>query len=228
MRRFLFDPRAPGGRGGPLPVHDNRSPTRGAADQRTLSQSSGASITPAYEGWFTNADGTHTFLIGYLNRNTAQTIEVPIGANNRFEPGGPDMGQPTVFLPGRQVGVVHHHGAEGLRREAAADLVDHGQRRDQQHPVLAERAVRSEPVVGRRRRQQPAGDSFRPDRSDHPGADRRDRQGHPAHRDGGRGSLAAGVGDGRCEVFERIECAAAQSPAAGDPALVEVSRARRR
>ena len=65
---------------------------------------SGASITPAYEGWFTNADGTHTMLIGYLNRNTAQTIEVPIGAGNRFEPGGPDMGQPTVFLPGRLVG----------------------------------------------------------------------------------------------------------------------------
>jgi hypothetical protein len=65
---------------------------------------SGASITPAYEGWFTNADGTHTILIGYLNRNTAQTIEVPIGPGNRFEPGGPDMGQPTVFLPGRQVG----------------------------------------------------------------------------------------------------------------------------
>ena len=38
-------------------------------------------------------------------------------------------------------------------------------------------------------------------------------------------ALAAGVGIRRCEVFERIECAAAQSPAAGDPALVEVSRA---
>jgi len=25
----------------------------------------GASVTPAYEGWYDNADGTHTFLIGY-------------------------------------------------------------------------------------------------------------------------------------------------------------------
>ena len=64
----------------------------------------GASITPSYEGWFTNADGSHTFLIGYLNRNTAERIEIPIGPNNRFEPGGPDLGQPSVFLPGRQVG----------------------------------------------------------------------------------------------------------------------------
>ena len=63
----------------------------------------GASITPAYEGWFTNADGSFTFLIGYLNRNTAQTIEIPVGPNNRFDP-GTDMGQPTVFQPGRMVG----------------------------------------------------------------------------------------------------------------------------
>ena len=64
----------------------------------------GASVTPSYEGWFTNADGSHTFLIGYLNRNTAERIEVPVGPNNRFEPGGPDLGQPAVFLPGRLVG----------------------------------------------------------------------------------------------------------------------------
>ena len=64
----------------------------------------GASITPAYEGWFTNTDGTHSILIGYLNRNTSQVIEVPLGPNNRFEPGGPDLGQPSVFLPGRMVG----------------------------------------------------------------------------------------------------------------------------
>ncbi len=43
-------------------------------------------------------------LIGYLNRNTTQVIEVPIGPNNRVEPGGPDLGQPAVFLPGRQTG----------------------------------------------------------------------------------------------------------------------------
>jgi len=30
---------------------------------------------------------------------------VPIGPNNRIEPGGPDLGQPTHFLPGRQIGM---------------------------------------------------------------------------------------------------------------------------
>jgi hypothetical protein len=65
----------------------------------------GASITGAFEGWFDSPDGTHNFLVGYLNRNRAQAVDVPIGPNNRIEPGGPDMGQPTHFLPGRQVGM---------------------------------------------------------------------------------------------------------------------------
>ena len=66
---------------------------------------SGQSITGAFEGWFANADGTFSLLVGYYNRNQKQTIEVPIGPNNRIEPGGPDRGQPTFFLPGRQWGV---------------------------------------------------------------------------------------------------------------------------
>ena len=65
----------------------------------------GASVTPAYEGWFNNADGTHSFLVGYLNRNNTQSVDIPIGPANRIEPAGPDQGQPTHFLPSRQTGV---------------------------------------------------------------------------------------------------------------------------
>lgn len=65
----------------------------------------GSSITGAYEGWFDNEDGTHSFLVGYLNRNRAQEVDVPIGPNNHIDPGGPDLGQPTHFQPGRQVGM---------------------------------------------------------------------------------------------------------------------------
>ncbi len=65
----------------------------------------GSSITGSYEGWYDNPDGTHVFLVGYYNRNINQDIDVPIGPNNRIEPGGPDMGQPTHFLRSRQVGV---------------------------------------------------------------------------------------------------------------------------
>ena len=65
----------------------------------------GASISPAFEGWYDNPDGTHNFLIGYYSRNTEQEIDVPIGPNNRIEPGGPDMGQPSHFLTRRRFGM---------------------------------------------------------------------------------------------------------------------------
>jgi hypothetical protein len=65
----------------------------------------GASVTAAYEGWYPNPDGTFTLLIGYFNRNRAETLDIPIGPNNRIEPGGPDHGQPTHFMPRRQWGV---------------------------------------------------------------------------------------------------------------------------
>jgi hypothetical protein len=64
----------------------------------------GTGVTPAFEGWFDNPDGSHNFLVGYMNRNRAQEVDIPIGPNNRIEPGGPDHGQPTHFLPGRQTG----------------------------------------------------------------------------------------------------------------------------
>jgi len=65
----------------------------------------GQGVTAAYEGWFYNKDGTISLLIGYFNRNTKQELDVPVGPNNRIEPGGPDQGQPTHFLTGRQFGV---------------------------------------------------------------------------------------------------------------------------
>ena len=65
----------------------------------------GASISPAFEGWYDNPDGSHTFLIGYYNRNWNTETDVPIGPNNRFEPGDPDRGQPTHFLPNRGFGM---------------------------------------------------------------------------------------------------------------------------
>jgi hypothetical protein len=65
----------------------------------------GTSVTGSFEGWFDNKDGSHSFLVGYLNRNRAQEVDIPIGPNNRIEPGGPDLGQPTHFLPGRQIGL---------------------------------------------------------------------------------------------------------------------------
>src|SRR5579864_9490816 len=66
---------------------------------------SGQSVTGAYEGWFANPDGSFNLLFGYLNRNFKQELDIPIGPENKIEPGGPDQGQPTHFLPRRQWGV---------------------------------------------------------------------------------------------------------------------------
>src|SRR5579885_1958416 len=55
-------------------------------------------ITGAYEGWFKNPDGSFTLLLGYFNRSDKQEIDVPVGPNNRIEPGGPDRGHVDLLL----------------------------------------------------------------------------------------------------------------------------------
>jgi hypothetical protein len=67
---------------------------------------SGLNVYPAFEGWYQNKDGSFTLLIGYYNRNKKQLLDVPIGPQNRIEPGGPDQGQPTHFLVGRGWGTT--------------------------------------------------------------------------------------------------------------------------
>ena len=66
---------------------------------------SGEAVYPAFEGWGPIKDGSSVLLVGYFNRNKDQSLDIPIGPENRIEPGGPDFGQPTHFHPGRQYGV---------------------------------------------------------------------------------------------------------------------------
>jgi hypothetical protein len=76
----------------------------------------GSSISPAFEGWFYNPDGTQSLLIGYYSRNTEQEVDVPIGPNNHFAPGNPDMGQPTHFLTRRRFGMFVINVPKGFAR----------------------------------------------------------------------------------------------------------------
>jgi hypothetical protein len=73
--------------------------------QREALRETGSSVTGAFEGWFTYPDGSYGLLVGYYNRNTKQELDIPIGPNNHMDPGGPDRGQPTHFLTGRQSGM---------------------------------------------------------------------------------------------------------------------------
>ena len=58
-------------------------------------------ITPVYEGFWKNPDGSFDLLFGYYNRSWEQTLDLPVGPVNSVEPGGPDRGQPTHFFPRR-------------------------------------------------------------------------------------------------------------------------------
>jgi hypothetical protein len=74
---------------------------RNGASAQSLSYSSGQNVSPAYEGFEENSDGSFNFLFGYMNRNWQEEIDVPVGPDNNIEPGGPDQGQPTHLQPRR-------------------------------------------------------------------------------------------------------------------------------
>lgn len=63
--------------------------------------SRGQTVAPAFEGWEPNPDGSFNLVFGYMNRNLDEHLDIPVGPANTLDPGGPDQGQPTHFLPRR-------------------------------------------------------------------------------------------------------------------------------
>src|SRR5688572_23576708 len=72
-----------------------------AGAQTRFTYSTGQNVSPAYEGWWPNEDGSSTLFFGYMNSNWLEEFDIPIGPDNNIEPGGPDQGQPTHFYPRR-------------------------------------------------------------------------------------------------------------------------------
>jgi hypothetical protein len=72
-----------------------------AATAQGLTFNKGQSVSPAFEGWKDNPDGTFSLVFGYMNRNWEEEPDVPVGSDNYFSPGPQDRGQPTRFLPRR-------------------------------------------------------------------------------------------------------------------------------
>ncbi len=64
----------------------------------------GRTVTPAYEGWYQNEDGTYSLSFGYFNRNSDEVIEIPLGPDNLLEPASLLQNQPTRFEEGRHWG----------------------------------------------------------------------------------------------------------------------------
>lgn len=84
----------------------------GAADVRPLRAQvpvADLNITPVYEGWIPNPDGSFELVFGYLNREWDSQTTIPLGPSNTIDPGGPDRGQPTNFFPRRNRFVFQVH-----------------------------------------------------------------------------------------------------------------------
>ena len=62
----------------------------------------GQDVSPTFDGWEHNPDGSFRLYFGYYNRNAEEEIDVPIGAENTFDLGTGDQGQPTHFYTGRR------------------------------------------------------------------------------------------------------------------------------
>jgi hypothetical protein len=73
----------------------------GPSSAQSLTYSSGQTVSPAYEGFEVNPDGSYDLIFGYMNRNWDEELDVPVGEDNFFSPGPADRGQPTHFLPRR-------------------------------------------------------------------------------------------------------------------------------
>jgi hypothetical protein len=72
-----------------------------AVAQTRFTYSSGQDLSPSYEGWMPNDDGSADLYFGYMNSNWLQEFDIPVGADNSFSPGPVDRGQPTHFYPRR-------------------------------------------------------------------------------------------------------------------------------
>ena len=70
-------------------------------------------VAPFFDGWVANADGSVTMIFGFMNRNTEELVDIPLGTNNYIEPAKFDGVQPTHFP------VYDRGGLTGIRERGA-------------------------------------------------------------------------------------------------------------
>lgn len=77
----------------------------GIGNPLALRPDMGLPVVPIFEGAYENEDGSISYSFGYLNRNTGETVTIPLGASNRIEPAKYDGAQPTFFETSRHTGI---------------------------------------------------------------------------------------------------------------------------
>ena len=82
-------------------------------DPLTPLRASGDLVAPFFDGWYANLDGSFTLSFGFMNRNTEEVVDIPLGPDNHIRPAQFDGVQPTHFAP------VSYGGFSGRRERGA-------------------------------------------------------------------------------------------------------------
>ncbi len=88
-----------------LPLEAQQRTIWPGSPQQRGEAGTGLPVSPFFEGWYENPDGTYTFSFGFHNRNRDETVLLPVGEENTIEPAEYNGRQPTVFTPRRGTGV---------------------------------------------------------------------------------------------------------------------------
>ncbi|MXY18005.1 MAG: hypothetical protein F4Y57_13690, partial [Acidobacteria bacterium] len=93
----------------------------------SITRDTGQSVAPVYEGWYETEDGAIEVSFGYMNRNWQEALDIPVGPGNRISPGPADQGQPTHFVPRRQIGIFTVRVPADLATELTWTLTSQGE-----------------------------------------------------------------------------------------------------
>src|SRR4029453_12090140 len=98
-----------------------------ASQLANLRHWTGQAVAPVYEGFDINPDGSYNMWFGYMNRNYEEEIDIPLGPDNAFEPGG-DRGQPTHFTTRRHKDAFKVTGPKDFgNQQLTRKVTSHGQ-----------------------------------------------------------------------------------------------------
>ncbi len=183
----------------------------------------GASVTGAFEGWYEDGSGARGFLVGYYNRNTQEELDIPIGPNNRIEPGGPDLGQPTHFLPTRRFGMFAIPVPKGFTPDDKLTWTIVANGKSTSIPLRLNPDYLISPFSEIAVNNTPPTLKFEENGTPLQGPDRNDDERFGPHRIVVRTAFFNGLGYGRYEIYKRYECTDGNSSACRYLSVVEIS-----
>ena len=180
----------------------------------------GAIVTPVFEGWYPNKDGTFSISFGYFNRNSEEAIDVPIGPDNFDRARRAESRTADALRAETSLGRVRGEGAGRLRQEGSG--VD---AQDPRPDVRDSRQSASELADRRARRRSGIGQHAAGAQVERNGTGRRGAWRHHGRTDHGERRQARDdhrVGEGRRQsVRQRGECRTRRR--AGDAHVVQAS-----